>query len=65
MKHEWHCFKCKEKVIEEEVELEYLGITFTEKIIALKCPKCKAIYILEDAAKKVKMGEELIETKAI
>jgi RNase P subunit RPR2 len=62
---EWYCFKCKEKVIETEIEVEYMGITFSQKFKALKCPTCKNVFIPEEEAKKIRMGEDLIETKAV
>lgn len=61
----WYCSRCKEKVVEIEIEVEYLGITFTERYKALKCPKCKNIFITEEVVKRIRMGEELIETKAV
>jgi DNA-directed RNA polymerase subunit RPC12/RpoP len=59
---EWHCFKCKEKMIEAEINMEYLDIEGEAE--GLVCPKCGAKYIPEEVAtSKVAKAETMIENK--
>ena len=59
---EWHCFKCKEKMEETEVSMEYLDIDGEAE--GMECPKCGAKYILEEiATTKVAKAEKMIENK--
>ena len=59
---QWHCFKCKEKMTEEEIPMEYLDIEGEAE--GLECPKCGVRYILEEVATtKVVKAEQMIENK--
>lgn len=59
---QWHCFKCKEPVVEGDVNLSYLGMTLP--IGGIKCPKCGAAYLLEETVvEKVHRAEEMLENK--
>lgn len=58
---QWYCFKCDEAVVEADITASYLGITW--EIKGLKCPKCGASYLTEEAATVVVKGEEEIEAK--
>jgi hypothetical protein len=59
---EWYCFKCKEKMIEDDVEASYLDTV--QFIDCLKCPKCGASYLTEAyVIEVVSKGEEEIEAK--
>ena len=62
MTTDWHCFKCKEKMVEGEIRLVYLEIEGTQ--VGLMCPKCGAQYIPEELAiGKLAKGEKMIEDK--
>lgn len=59
---EWYCFKCKEKMVEAEVEIEYLS--FPGTAMGIKCPKCGAAYLLEQrVVEEVRQKEDEIEAK--
>lgn len=59
---QWYCFKCKEAMLEENINLSYLEMTRPVK--GLKCPKCGTAYLLEDKVEGVvRRGEEALETK--
>ncbi len=58
---EWYCFKCKEKMVEKDVDASYLEIT--QFIRGLKCPKCGATYLTEEIAVWASEREEEIEAK--
>lgn len=59
---EWHCFKCKERMIETEIKLVYLEVEAT--VEGLMCPKCGVKYITEEVAiKKLARGEKMVEEK--
>lgn len=59
---DWHCFKCKEKMIEGEIKLIYLEIEAAQ--VGLVCPTCGAKYIPEElAVDKLAKGEKMIENK--
>jgi hypothetical protein len=59
---EWHCFKCKEKMVNSRVRMKYL-----EKVVpvqGIKCPKCGVAYLLEEfVLGKVAKAEQMIENK--
>ena len=58
---EWYCFKCKEKMEETDISMEFMEIVrFVEGI---KCPKCGAAYLPEATAEVVVQGEQEIEAK--
>ncbi len=58
----WHCFQCKQKMIEAESLGSYLEIT--RLISCLKCPSCGAAYLTEQYAMEVVApGEEQLEAK--
>jgi NAD-dependent SIR2 family protein deacetylase len=59
---EWHCFKCEEKMTEDDVEASYLDTV--QFIDCLKCPKCGAVYLTEEyVIEVVNKGEEELEAK--
>ena len=59
---EWHCFKCKEEMIDAEILMEYLDIEGEAN--GVECPKCGAKYILEEeATTRMAKGEKMIENK--
>ena len=59
---QWHCFKCKEKMVETDVEMTYLEIT--NPIEGIKCPKCGVAYLLEETVvDRVNQVEEMLEKK--
>lgn len=58
----WHCFKCKEEMQEEEITVIYLEID--APVEAIKCPKCGVSYITEEiAVGPLATGELKIEQK--
>ena len=59
---EWHCFKCKQKMVEEEIPVSYLDLDGEAE--GLKCPQCGVQYIMEDyVIEKMLKGEKMIEEK--
>jgi len=59
---QWHCFKCKEKMAEDDVEMAYLETSAA--VEGIKCPKCGVAYLLEETVvEKVAKVEELLENK--
>lgn len=48
---EWHCFKCKEQMKEEDLMMMYLDVM--RFMPGLKCPKCGAMYLTEQAVEEV------------
>ena len=59
---EWHCFKCKEKMVETDIKSTYMEIL--RFIPGLKCPKCGIAFITEKTVVEVVApGEEDIEAK--
>ena len=59
---QWHCFKCKEPMLESEVMAYYLEIS--SPIEGIKCPTCGTIYLLEKTVvEKVSQAEEIVENK--
>jgi len=59
---QWYCFKCKEEMVVEDVEMTYLDVT--GPIEGIKCPKCGTAYLLEKRVmEEVIPGEEMIEGK--
>ena len=59
---EWYCFKCKEKMGEADILLEFMEITRFQA--GLKCPKCGASYYPENTVVEIIVpGEEQIEAK--
>ena len=59
---EWHCFKCKEKMVEADITTTYLDIT--RFVSGIKCPKCKESYLTEKTVvEEVSKGEEELEAK--
>lgn len=59
---EWHCFKCKKKMVEDEVRVMYLDLEGEAE--GLVCPQCGCGYIMEDyVMEKMLKGEKMIEEK--
>lgn len=59
---QWHCFKCKEEMQEEDILMEYMEIIRFQ--LGLKCPKCGTLYLPEDIViEVVNPGEKQLETK--
>jgi YgiT-type zinc finger domain-containing protein len=59
---DWHCFKCKERMIEDGMTLMYLEIDAI--VDGLVCPVCGEGYITEEiAVGKLAAGEKKIEDK--
>jgi len=59
---EWYCFKCKEKMEETDLTLEFMEITRFQP--GLKCPGCGVRYLTEQTVVEVvAKGEEEIESK--
>jgi len=58
---QWYCFKCKEKVVENDISTSYLEITGF--IQGLQCPKCGVAYLTEESAVWASEREEEIEAK--
>jgi len=59
---QWHCFKCKEKMVEGDVSMTYLDTP--GDVEGIKCPKCGAVYLLEEIVmEKVVKVEEMLESK--
>jgi methionyl-tRNA synthetase len=60
---EWYCFKCKEKMVEAEVNLVY-GDMKLPGAFGVQCPKCGAEYLLEEfVLTQVNEGEKMLEAK--
>lgn len=57
----WYCFPCNEKVTEGDVQLKYLE--FKRALKGPRCPKCGAVFISEETARKLRSVEEQIEDK--
>ena len=59
---EWYCFKCKEKMEEKDIVMEFMEIVRFQP--GLKCPKCGTAYLMEKIVVEViAKGEEEIEAK--
>jgi len=59
---QWHCFKCKQPMVEGDVEMTYLETSGA--VEGIKCPKCGAAYLLEETVvEKVNKVEEMLESK--
>ena len=59
---EWHCFKCKEKMVETEFTMNCLDIE--GKAEGLQCPHCGAKYIPEEfVINNMLKAEKMIEKK--
>jgi len=59
---DWHCFQCKEQMVQGELKLMYLEIDAT--VTGLICPKCGDGYVPEELAiGKLAEGEKKIEDK--
>jgi predicted nucleic-acid-binding Zn-ribbon protein len=59
---QWHCFKCREKIVEGSVRMTYLGRAVP--IGGMKCPKCGAAYLPEETVVgRVVKAEKMIENK--
>ena len=59
---DWYCFKDKEKMIDAECTLSYLGLT--QRIPGLKCPVCEVQYLPEEVVMTiVKDAESILEGK--
>lgn len=58
----WYCSKCKEEMVEAEVEAMYLDLI--RFVRSLRCPKCGTAYLTEKfVVDVVSKGEEEIESK--
>jgi len=55
----WHCFRCKERMVEDKVEIEFQE--FQTEVEGIKCPKCGTKYLLEDTVREkvIKIEEEM------
>ncbi len=59
---QWHCFKCKEVMVETDITATYLE--FSNMIEGIKCPKCGIAYLTEKTVlEKVREAEEMLENK--
>ncbi len=59
---QWHCFKCKEKMVEQDVDMAYMEVEAA--VEGMKCPKCGVAYLTEETVmEKVAKAEELLESK--
>ena len=59
---QWHCFKCKEQMVESDVSMTYLDTP--GDVEGIKCPKCGVVYLLEEIViEKVVKVEEMLESK--
>ncbi len=59
---DWVCYKCNEKLVRSNIDMEYLGITRAAP--GISCPKCKLSFIEEYVAgKTLVVAESLLEKK--
>jgi predicted nucleic-acid-binding Zn-ribbon protein len=59
---QWHCFKCKEEMIEADIVATYLE--FSNMVEGIQCPKCGVAYLTEETALgAVREAEEMLESK--
>jgi len=59
---EWHCFKDKVKMVEQNVSLSYMQLT--QQVPGLKCPECGTEYLTEHTVMTVvQAAEEALESK--
>ena len=59
---QWHCFKDKVPMVETDLIMTYLEMTNVTE--GIKCPKCGAVYLLEETVvEKVNKAEEMLENK--
>ncbi len=59
---EWHCFKCKVRMEEAELPMEYLEVEGEAQ--GIRCPSCGAKYILEEfVIAKMVRAEKMVEDK--
>ncbi len=59
---EWHCFKDKVRMAEEEIVLSYMQIK--QYVPGLRCPVCGAEYLTEQVVMTtVAAAEEALEQK--
>lgn len=57
----WHCYACKERIAEGDVQLSYLQ--FRKPARGPRCPKCGAVFVSEELGKRLRKVEEQIEDK--
>ena len=62
MAEDWHCFKCKQKMVKTRTDIGYMS--YKLRFDTLKCPSCGVMYENEEMAKKIVEGQEIIENKA-
>jgi hypothetical protein len=56
------CRRCKEALVSQKVNFEYLGHRVSETLLV--CPKCKELFIPEDMVRdKMRALEETLEDK--
>lgn len=56
------CEKCDCLLVSADIDLHYLGHTFSHKF--LQCPSCKQVFIPEEIVEgKMRQVEELLEDK--
>jgi len=59
---DWVCYKCNERLVRSNIDMEYLGITRAAP--GITCPKCRMSFIEEHvAAKTLVVAETLLEKK--
>jgi len=58
----WFCYKCKEEMVEADIQGSYMDIDQTLK--GLKCPKCGIALLTEEQGMAASQGEEELEAKA-
>jgi len=58
----WVCAGCGEPLVESQVQVQYLGNTFSMKM--LTCPKCGRSLVTEETAiEKMAEAERILEDK--
>jgi ribosomal protein S27AE len=58
----WLCGKCKEPLVEDSVQVKYLGNAFSLKMLV--CPKCGSVMVSQEMAiNKMAEAEKILEDK--
>ena len=58
---DWHCFKCKEKMEDDDAVVSYLD--FSMSVVLPKCPKCGEAFVTPEFAEQARDTEEMLEDK--
>lgn len=58
---DWHCFKCKVQMEDDDLSLLYMDMLGFEE--GFRCPECEDQYLSEETVVSMRTKEEEIEAK--